>query len=148
MDYHICIQTLPQQTVASVRCHGRLSALDQDVAALLRSMLHDLAASDGEAAGEPFLIIHGIDGMLATGAPGDVEICVPVSRPPADEHLLLTPLPGTTAATTTHRGGCLQLPSAYAALVGWTSRNGRELAGPPRQSAMTDAVVRLAWPIR
>lgn len=148
MDYPVCVQTLPQQTVASVRCHGRLVTLDHDVAALLRSMLHDLAASDGEAAGEPFLIIHGIDGMLATGAQGDVEICVPVSRPPADEHLLLTPLPGTEAAMTTHGGGCLRLPSAYAALAGWISRNGRERVGPPRQSAMTDAVVRLAWPIR
>ncbi len=148
MDYQVSVQTLPQQTVASVRCHGRLITLDHDVAAALRSMLHDLAASDGEAAGKPFLIIHGIDGMLATGAQGDVEICVPVSRPPADEHLLLTPLAGTEAAMTTHHGGCLRLPLAYAELAAWISRNGRQPAGPPRQGTFTDATVRLAWPIR
>ncbi|WP_144121073.1 hypothetical protein [Catellatospora sichuanensis] len=111
-------------------------------------MLHDLTASDGEAAGEPFLIIHGIDGMLATGAKGDVEICVPVDRPPADEHLLLTPMPGTSAAVTTHDGGCLRLPAAYATLAEWISGNGRKPIAPPRQSAFGDAAVWLAWPIR
>lgn len=152
MDYQVTVETLPEQTIASVRCHAHLTTVGIDVAGGLKSMMHDLAASGGEAGGVPFLIIHDIDDMLDAGTPGTVEICVPISRPPADEHILLSPLAATSAAVTVHYGGCGRLPSAYAAVAEWIDRNGREARGSPRQSclpqsASPDTAVWLAWPI-
>lgn len=153
MDYQVTIETLPEQTVASVRCHARLATVGNDVADGLKAMMHDLAASGGEPGGVPFLIIHDIDDLLAGRASGTVEICVPVILPPADEHILLSRLPATSAAVTVHSGSCRQLSSAYVAVAEWMSRNGRVPTGSPRlscppQSASVDTAVWLAWPIR
>jgi AraC family transcriptional regulator len=87
--------------------------------------------------GPPFVIYHGLPGGDAAF---EVEICAPIVRggggaPPGWQ---VRELPGGTFATLTHRGPYETLGAAYAAIQAWISGHNLAVAGPPRETYLSE----------
>jgi effector-binding domain-containing protein len=76
---------------------------------------------------------------LDQGIEGTVEVCFPVA-PGAEPRgrVELRRVSGGPVAWTMHRGPYDQVGAAYAALQAWVAQNGRQMAGPPRETYLND----------
>ena len=100
-----------------------------------------------EPSGRAFTLYHG---AVDEEADGPAEVCVPTAS--GDKRL-----PATEVAYTVAVGDQCRFPeiiAAYDAVAGWAKLQGRELAGPPRETYLSDvaagedARIEIAWPIR
>ena len=70
---------------------------------------------------------------------GTVEVCFPVA-PGAEPRgrVELRRVSGGPVAWTMHRGPYYGIGAAYEAVQGWMAENGREMAGPPRETYLNE----------
>ncbi|MFB9723985.1 MerR family transcriptional regulator [Planobispora longispora] len=154
MNYTITVETLPAQTVASVRRHTDLTGAGARVAEGFGVLVEVLTQAGEHPAGAPFLVLHDV---IDADNDGDIEICIPITSPvAAASPVRVDRRAAVTAAATTHRGRHDEITPAYRALTAWITEHGHEIAGPPRETYLNDPAVtaeadlltQVAWPIR
>jgi effector-binding domain-containing protein len=134
--YDVTTKDVPAQQVAAVRKHTSMATIGEDIAVGFSQVARALEVVAARSAGPPLLVFHGtIDDV--TG--GEIEICSPVDTPFAGlEEVYGAEIPGGTVASTIHRGSYDEMAPAYADIMMWMDREGREPAGPPREYYLND----------
>jgi DNA-binding transcriptional MerR regulator len=126
-DYDAC-------TVISARTVVRLEEIDETVDGLAARLRGSLAGHGLAEDGREFSLMHNV---MTWYDGADVEVCLPVAPPPGSPppaHLL----PAFIAVRTVCHGPWSDLAGAYAALLAWTARHGREVCGPARELYRVD----------
>ncbi len=104
-------------------------------------------------AGAPLIVYHEV---IDEHTDGDVEICVPNARAlDGDGDVYSRELECGPMATTTLRGPCDEIGSAYHTVMGGISERGHEIVRPPREIYLNDPqtvppeelLTRVAFPI-
>jgi effector-binding domain-containing protein len=135
MPYEIQIKDVPDQLVASVRRLATMSTVGKEIPEAFREL--------AEAVG-PVGFGQGMPGVEYLGEVGpdtewEMVVFVPVAErfePP--EEMEVAVLPGTTFASTIHRGPYEECGAAYDALRTWIAESEYEMAGPPRELYLND----------
>ncbi|MFI6484618.1 MerR family transcriptional regulator [Nonomuraea sp. NPDC050663] len=153
MDYTITVETLPSQTVASLRRRTDLAGVGVTIAEGFGTLVGAMTMAGRQPVAAPFLVFHDV---IDADNAGDVEICIPVGAGAA----LAGPagvrrVDAVTAAVTTHRGRHDEIAPAYHALTAWFTEQGYEVGGPPRETYLNDPAVtaeadlltQVAWPM-
>jgi DNA-binding transcriptional MerR regulator len=150
MSPQVDIEQLAAQPIASISKHIFIDALDNTIRTSL-AQLNKYAASYGGGAGVPFGIFHG---PINHQDNGPIEVCLPLTAEHTpDGDVTVRILPAGNAACVTMRGDDCEFPvilSAYDAAASWITRNGYEMAGPPREIWIAppgpNAEMRIVWP--
>ncbi|MFI6511279.1 GyrI-like domain-containing protein [Streptosporangium sp. NPDC050855] len=154
MNYTVTVETLPAQTVASVRRRTDLAGAGATIAEGFGTVVGVLTHAGRHPAGAPFLVFHDV---IDADNDGDIEICIPIGSPvAATSPVRVDRLAAVTAAVTVHRGRHDEIAPAYHALTAWITEQGHEIAGPPRETYLNDPAVtaeadlltQVAWPVR
>ncbi|WP_449060398.1 MerR family transcriptional regulator [Planomonospora algeriensis] len=154
MDYTITVETLPAQTVASVRRRTDLAGVGAAVAEGFGTVIGVLTQAGRQPAGAPFLVFHDV---IDADNDGEIDVCIPIASPvAAPSSVQVGRTDEVTAAVTVHQGRYDEVARAYHALTSWIARHGHEIAGPPRETYLNDPAVtaeadlltQVAWPIR
>ncbi len=154
VPHEITRKNIADQTVASVTSEAELTNVGAVVSAGFAAIMQALSTAGVAPAGAPFLILHDV--IDAENA-GRIETCVPVAAAfQPDEPVVSKLLPGSTVASTLHKGDPREVTPAYHALASWMSANGWEPSGPPRENYLndprtvpvTDLLTEVAWPMR
>lgn len=129
----IAVQELPAQHTAVVR-HRITMAEVQQIPGWLGTTYEAVQATGHEPAGLPFVrtLEMGEQSM-------DIEVGWPVEAPIAtsgDVHASM--LPAGPAAVGSYFGPYEEIGRAYEAIVAWCAEHGREIAGAPWESYITD----------
>lgn len=129
--YEIQVRTEPARWVISVRAVVPNPQLVQFFEEMIDEMESHLSRVSGERSGPPFSIWHSPPEQI----PGhmDIEVCVPVSEPVAEQgRLKVRQLPAGNLAVTLHKGPYDNMVAAFDAVSSWMSKHNRQPAGPPR----------------
>ncbi|GAA3446933.1 helix-turn-helix domain-containing protein [Planomonospora venezuelensis] len=154
MNYTITVETLPAQTVASVRRRTDLAGVGATIAEGFGTLVGILTQAGRHPAGAPFLVFHDV---IDADNDGDIEICIPIGSPvAATASVQVGQMAAVTAAVTVHQGRHDEIAPAYHALTAWITEHGHEIAGPPRETYLNDPAVtaeadlltQVAWPVR
>ncbi|MDQ3655838.1 MAG: MerR family transcriptional regulator [Chloroflexota bacterium] len=144
-----------EQTVLTEQRHTTVNGLTEWFDDCM-PRLHTLAANNGGVAGAAFIIYHG---EVNEESDGPVEVCVPID--PARREKLAAPTrvePAHREAYTQIRKSLVEYPqilTAYDAVEQWITKNGKRVAGSPREvyfadfvnAGPDDEVVDIAFPI-
>ena len=154
--YDVLIRHVPEQSVATLQRSltvGDLPAFIEEGFDRLQAALRDAGA---ERAGAFFVVYHG---EVNDDSDGPVELCLPFrGEMGGGGAVIVRNEPQHREAFTTITRSQVEFPGildAYAAVEGWITREGRELAGPPREVYFADGDVPaeepfcdIAFPIR
>jgi DNA-binding transcriptional MerR regulator len=154
--YSVETREVPEQTVATLQRNltvGDLPAFIEDGFGRLEATLR---SADAERAGAFFVIYHG---EVNDDSDGPVELCMPFQGELASTgEVTVRTEPAHREAFTTITRSQVEFPGildAYAAVEAWIEREGREMAGAPREVYFVDGDVPpdepfcdIAFPIR
>lgn len=139
--------------VAAVKIHTSQEKIASDISAGFERLMRGLNRSDVSASGVPMILYHHV---IDEESDGDIEICAPVASAfLGNEDVGGRELEGGPVATTVHQGPYEGLTAAYHSLTDWISKNGYEIAGPPREiylsdpktTAEEDLLTRVSFPV-
>ena len=119
------------------------------------SRLHAIAEEHGGVAGAPFVVYHG---EVNEDSDGPVEVCVPFAAGGRDGEAASRTEPAHREAYTRITKAQVEYPqilSAYDAVEQWIAKEGRRIAGAPREvyfadwdaAAPTDEACDIAFPV-
>lgn len=137
MPYTITTEEAAQRLVAATRIHTSLPNVGADIGAAFALLVQALTQAEIAPTGPPLLVQHDV---IDEETDGDIEICIPIGSafPDQNDEVYSRELEGGTVATTVHHGRYDEIPPAYHTLTGWISKNGYEIAGPPREIYLND----------
>ena len=152
--YEINERDVPEQTVLTEQRHVHVPELAGWIGEALTRVLA-AAESQGGVAGAPFVVYHG---EVSEDSDGPVEVCVPVPDGGGEADAPSRVEPAHREAYTRITKAQVEYPqilSAYDAVERWLAREGRSIAGAPREvyfadweaAAPTDDVCDIAFPI-
>ncbi len=155
MTYDVAIRETAPQPVISIRGHTPMAGIASFIGQAYAEEFALLGQLGVRPAGPPFAVYHDQE-MREEDV--DMEAAVPVAAPvEGSGRIVGWILPGGPVASTLHVGPYEEIGRAYSALAEWLQANGREMAGPPRESylvgpteARDPAELRteVIWPIR
>jgi DNA-binding transcriptional MerR regulator len=155
MTYDVRIATTSPQPLISIRERTSLATIGRLVGGGIAELCAYLGRIGVRPVGPPLSIYHDEEFKEADM---DVEVAVPCERRVAgDGRMSGRILDGGEAAVTMHVGSYDGISGAYRALAEWMKREGREPAGPPRETYLVGGSqapdpatwrTEVAWPIR
>lgn len=152
MKYEIDLRQSYGVSAISRRLRVSQAGLGAAISGSLAEVYRYLGETGGAPSDAPFVIHHE---RLKGGDRWDVEICAPVEHaiePPRGFRFRL--LPEQTMATTVHHGSHHELGAAYDALRSWIEARDLAVAGPPRETYLTEpgppamqTTTLIEWPV-
>lgn len=137
MDYEIAEKDITSQLALVLRETVTMTNIAEGMDSGFARLKQHVAATAAETLGPPFVFSPGFGEDRF-----ELIICRPVAEGAiAGEGVAVEAIPGRHVAFTTHRGPYPRLPDAYAALSAWMAKNGREPAGPARETYLNDPKV-------
>jgi DNA-binding transcriptional MerR regulator len=133
--FDVHVKEVPEQRYVSRTNRLRVGELARFIAETLTEL-----EAEHTPAGPGFTIFHG---EVNESDDGPVEVALPVAG-------AAKRLPAGEVAYTIATDGQCRFPDiigAYDAVAGWAKRNGRELAGPPREIYIAEQRWEIAWPL-
>lgn len=153
--YSVQITQSRETPIVSIREHVSIPKIGEAFGRAYGELFGYLGQLGVRPAGPPFLMYHDQEFKEEDA---DVEFCVPVERRLSGKGRIDgRVLPAGDVAVTLHAGAYQQIGGAYKALVEWIQQNGREPAGPPRETYLVgpqqaqdpaDYRTEISWPVR
>jgi effector-binding domain-containing protein len=155
MQYEVKLRDTVAQPMVSIRGHSSTANMPDFFGRAYAEIFGVLGPLGVRPNGTPVTIYHdpeiNVDDV-------DLEVVVPVAEPVQGAGRVKGgTLPGGPVAYTLHVGPYENIHEAYKALAEWVQQNGREMAGPPRESYLVDPRqvkspselrTEVMWPIR
>lgn len=154
MGYEVTTKQVEAQVIAGLRKHTSLEEVGAVIAEGFGRLFAAVTAGGMPPAGMPFIVFHDV---IDEEAPGDVELCIPVSPEVvvADDDVEVRELDAAVVASVVHHGAYDEVGPAYHVLTGWMQEHGHEPVGPPREYYLNDPtqvpvdelLTEVQWPI-
>jgi effector-binding domain-containing protein len=152
--YEIHERDVDEQTVLTEQRHVRVPELQEWLPASIGRLVEE-AERRGGLAGPVFVVYHG---EVNEDSDGPVEVCVPITEGAATDGPPTRREPAHREAYTRITKAQVEFPqilSAYEAVDHWITKEGRTVAGAPREvyfadwdaAGPTDEVCDIAFPI-
>ena len=136
MAYEVKVRDTVAQPMVSIRGHSSVAGMSDFFGRAYAEIFGLLGQHGVRPNGTPVTIYHDPEINVEDV---DLEVVVPVDEPFAGEGRVKGgTLPGGPVAYTLHAGPYEGIHAAYKALADWVQANGREMAGPPRESYLVD----------
>ncbi len=132
----VTLKQVPAQQVAALRrvLHDPLAESGETVAGLFKTLRNYLQAQEINNPAKGFLLAHDRE---FTEEEIDVEAAVAIEGPVKGEgDIQVYELPAELVACTPHNGSLASFLQAHQALSGWIERNGYQIIGPSRDTAI------------
>lgn len=131
MSASVTIKTTTPVLAISKRTGTSYPGIFEDIPTGFAEVIGYLEELGVDPAGAPFTIYHQV---TDADTPGDIEMCIPVSRSlDTSDDFDLIEIPTGTAASLVHRGGYDDLSEAYNAVAAWIHERGHRILGPHRE---------------
>jgi effector-binding domain-containing protein len=130
------IKVVPEVRAAVLRRHSDAATVGRAVRDGMGTLMETLAHAGVTRSGPPFLVTEG---EMDDPAGLDLVLGVPVDGPfTGAGEVTEGTLPGGTVASALHVGSYRSIGETYGALTSWIAQQGRQIAGPPVETYVSD----------